>query len=338
MTRMCTVKTPVKTPWKVGLLGECMVELQGTPEGHLTLTFGGDTFNTAAYLARTGAPFGVDVEYISAVGDDGFSTSMIHFWQQQGVKASLTRRLPNRLPGLYHIEVEPCGERVFSYWRGESAAKDSFSAPGWEAVLDSLGGFQALYLSGISLAILREDGRERLLQRLEALARAGTDVFFDGNFRPRLWQTPQQSAEEAARPWYLRTLAISRAVLLTMDETPVLHPDFQAYASMDAESICRRIAAMGPKEVVLKNGADSCIACHEGAFFSVPAVRLDKVVDTTAAGDSFAAAYILGRHLGLAVPEAIGRAHTLAGCVVSHRGAVIPKEVTPPLFDDLITG
>ena len=44
------------TPLLVALFGECMIELQGEAFGTMRQTFGGDTLNTAVYLARSGAP------------------------------------------------------------------------------------------------------------------------------------------------------------------------------------------------------------------------------------------------------------------------------------------
>ena len=53
-------------------------------------------------------------------------------------------------------------------------------------------------------------------------------------------------------------------------------------------------------------------------------------VDTTAAGDSFAAAYLAAR-LGGAGPEDAARAgHRLAGVVVCYPGAIIPRYAMPP--------
>ncbi|HEY8610369.1 MAG TPA: PfkB family carbohydrate kinase, partial [Roseomonas sp.] len=56
--------------------------------------------------------------------------------------------------------------------------------------------------------------------------------------------------------------------------------------------------------------------------------------DTTAAGDSFAAAYLAARLKGL-LPEAAARAgHRLAGAVIRHPGAIIPRDAMPDgLFD-----
>ena len=57
--------------------------------------------------------------------------------------------------------------------------------------------------------------------------------------------------------------------------------------------------------------------------------RCEDVIDTTAAGDSFAAAYLAAR-LGGAEPAAAAMSgHRLAGAVVRHRGAIVPRSAMP---------
>ena len=53
------------------------------------------------------------------------------------------------------------------------------------------------------------------------------------------------------------------------------------------------------------------------------------VVDTTAAGDSFAAAYVAARLVGADPIEAARAGHRLAGIVVCHPGAIIPRAEMP---------
>jgi 2-dehydro-3-deoxygluconokinase len=82
-------------------------------------------------------------------------------------------------------------------------------------------------------------------------------------------------------------------------------------------------------EVVLKLAEPGVCIFHRGSELTVPAPPVERVVDTTAAGDSFAAAYLAAR-LADANPEAAARCgHSLAGTVVQHRGAIIPRSAMP---------
>lgn len=98
-----------------------------------------------------------------------------------------------------------------------------------------------------------------------------------------------------------------------------------------AEVIARTHAA-GVEEVVVKRGADACLVSVSGQpLREVPAVRLakEKVVDTTAAGDSFSAGYLAVRLTGGDAESAARRGHLTASTVIQYRGAIIPREAMP---------
>ena len=96
---------------RVVCFGECMLELQGQAFGDMRQSYGGDTLNTAVYLARCGSRAGLQVDYATALGDDALSSGLLQRWHAEGLGTGLVRRLPGRLPGLYLIEVDARGER-----------------------------------------------------------------------------------------------------------------------------------------------------------------------------------------------------------------------------------
>lgn len=304
-------------PFRVVSFGECMIELQGEAFGAMRQTYGGDTFNTAVYLARCGRRDGLRVGYATAVGDDPLSAGLLQRWAAEGVETDLVRRIPGKLPGLYQIAVDSRGERHFSYWREQSAARSYFDADSTplEARADDIA---ALYFSGISLAILAPASRERLLALAQRLRARGAHVVFDNNYRPRLW-----ARVEDARQNYQRICAIASLALVTLDDEQALWGDSDRLAaSLDLPC----------PEVVVKRGAASTLVRAGAGVIEVPTERVEQVVDTTAAGDSFAGAYLATRLAG-AAPEAAARAgNRLAARVVQHRGAVI----APELMQDLL--
>ncbi|SBW12835.1 2-dehydro-3-deoxygluconokinase [uncultured Alphaproteobacteria bacterium] len=308
-----------RKPFTIAMIGECMIELQEQADGAITMKFGGDTFNTAAYMARLGEDLGPFVSYVSAIGDDPYSDAMAKFWRDQGVSDDLVLRRPGKRPGLYIIKLEPSGERHFFYWRSDAAVRECFECDGSDALLQSLGRFSAIYLSGISIAVLKPASRERLFARLAELAAGGTAIHFDCNYRPLLWES-----KDVAKALYEKLFGFSASVLVTVEELDVVGTDVA-----HAADYFRRFPNV---EAVIKDGAKPCTLIVGGKVSTVPAETVAQVVDTTAAGDSFSAAYILGRTLGLAPEEAAKRAHTTAAAVVRHRGAIIPKDATPKVF------
>ena len=66
-------------------VGEVMIELTRGPDGRYGLAFGGDTFNTAVYLARAG----IEVAYATALGDDRYSDALLALASAEGVHTDL---------------------------------------------------------------------------------------------------------------------------------------------------------------------------------------------------------------------------------------------------------
>lgn len=65
----------------------------------------------------------------------------------------------------------------------------------------------------------------------------------------------------------------------------------------------------GVKEIIVKRGADDCFVVTQDQQHTVAALKVDAVVDTTAAGDSFSAGYLAKRILGGDVAESALAGH-----------------------------
>lgn len=305
---------------KIAILGECMIELS-QKEHDLSRGFGGDTLNTAVYIARQSDAAQLGVDYVTALGTDSFSSEMIAAWQQEKVGTSLIQRMENKLPGLYVIETDPQGERTFYYWRNDAAARFWLESEQAEAICQQLAQYDYLYLSGISLAILSPQSREKLLALLATCRLNGGKIIFDNNYRPRLW--PSVEVTQAA---YRLMLACTDIAFLTLDDETLL------WGEASVEEVIARTHAAGVSEVVIKRGADSClVSLQDQPLQEIPAIQLpaSSVVDTTAAGDSFSAGYLAVRLSGGSASDAARRGHLTASTVIQHRGAIIPLAAMP---------
>jgi len=307
---------------RIASIGECMIELSetaaaGEPGGDMQRTFGGDTLNTAVYLTRclkqAEMPSGAEVHYVTALGDDPFSAEMLAAWQHEGIATGLVACLPGRLPGLYIIRTDVAGERTFHYWRSAAAARELFRAEQAETLAAALGGFDLVYLSAITLGILDSESRERLFALLDALRHSGCRIAFDSNYRPRLW-TSRTEAQEAVG----RALGLAALALPTFDDEAALFGD------ADPEATAARLHALGVEEVVVKCGAEPSLVSRRGQQARVAAETVARVVDTTAAGDSFNAAYLAARLNGADPQTAAAAGHRLAARVIATKGAIIP--------------
>lgn len=303
---------------RIAVIGECMIELYGQPP-QLTQGYAGDTLNTAVYLSRLTAKHPVAVSYMTAVGVDSFSEGMLQLWQREGINCDNVLRVPDRNPGLYIISVDDHGERSFAYWRGESAAKVMFDCDGARDNLTALADFEWIYLSGITLAILTESGRAKLFEALGRAKQAGANVVFDNNYRPKLWPSAT-----VARRCYDELLRHCDMALLTLDDEQMLSP------SDTLESVIQHHRVLGVEEIVIKRGSEACVVVTSEHQCEIPALKVERVVDTTAAGDSFSAAYLAARVCGSTVADAARRGHALAAQVIQHPGALIEKRYVTP--------
>ncbi len=299
---------------RVICVGEVMVELSRGNDGRYGMGFGGDTFNTAVYLARAGIP----AAYATAMGDDPYSDGLMALATAEGVNGDLIRRMRGRMPGLYLIETDAKGERKFYYWRETSPARDLFELPDWAAVAEALLSARLVYFSGVTLSLYSNTGIGRFLAALELARRQGVKVAFDGNFRPRGWK----GDVARARTVFAEALKRVDIALPTFDDEATLWGDTNPEATVE------RLQAFGIGEIVVKNGSSTALVADKNGREHVPVPEVVEPIDTTAAGDSFNAAYLAARLNGESPLAAAGAAHGLAGQVIRHRGAIMPRAVS----------
>ncbi|MSP50117.1 MAG: sugar kinase [Alphaproteobacteria bacterium] len=303
---------------RVASLGECMMELRHRGPTALDLAFGGDTLNTAVYLARLGPAAGLAVDYVTALGDDPYSEAMLAMWTGERIGTGLVARLPGRLPGLYAIRTDKKGERSFYYWRSAAAARDMLEGASGEKILTALASYAWIYLSGITLSILAAAPRARLMRALIEARKAGAKIVFDPNYRPRGWPDPAK-----ARAAFTEILKLADLALPSFSDEKLLFGD------PDPNATAMRMRDLGVAEVVVKNADEPCLVVTSGGETQVFGQLVPQPVDTTAAGDSFNAAYLASRIKGARPAEAAAAGHVLAAEVIRHPGAVIPKTAMP---------
>ncbi len=307
----------------IAVIGECMVELQRVElqkSGQLYRQgFGGDTLNTAIYLARL-----IDkldkISYVTGLGIDEFSNSMLQAWESEGIDTRLVYRLSDKLPGLYTIETAENGERSFRYWRNDSAARYWLQTVTENDLFQALKSYNWIYLSGISLAILPDNLREKLFTVLAECKKCGCNIVFDNNYRAILWQNQTQ-----AQTAYRRILQLTTIAFLTFEDEVMLYGDQHEEQAID------RTLALGVAEIVIKRGAEACIVVTPNSQEQLEPMKVERIIDTTAAGDSFSAGYLAKRLNGGSILQAIKSGHQIAGNVIQHKGAIIAKEDMPPL-------
>src|SRR3954463_9483658 len=162
--------------------------------------------------------------------------------------------------------------------------------------------------------------------RLSAASKQA-DVLFLANIQPDLQREVREQCGarlagldsmnywiESARDSLVRTIGTVDLVLMNDDEVRQLTEEPTLLLA------ARKIMEMGPRVVVVKQGEYGASLFTEDGFFSLPSYPLEKVVDPTGAGDSFAGGFLgyLDSHGGATDDATLRRAMTYGSAVGSY--------------------
>ena len=258
-------------------LGETMGLLYADRTGPLAqtsemrLSIGGAESNVTIGLAR----LGTRSAWIGRVGNDSIGQRIQRELNAEGVKS--------------HVVVDPCAptglmirERRTSesthvwYYRDRSAGSRLNPLDIPHELISSA---SILHITGITPA-LSESARSTVFLAIEVARSAHVRISFDVNHRSKLWPS------EEAHAIYRRIAQASDIVFAGEDEARVLTPNRNSPAEL-----AQAIAELGPQQVVVKLGADGCVASVSGEVYQEPAIPI-SAVDTVGAGDAFVAGYL----------------------------------------------
>ena len=287
-------------------MGEAMVEftrVNGSKGEVLYIrSLGGDTSNCAISAARQG----VNVAYLSAVGDDQFGKIAIDTWLAEGIDVSQVLVDPNSPTGIYFIDPAPEG-RNFTYYRAGSAASRMSSISSSRALLSRTA---ILHLSAITQAISIAS-TEPSFEAIGIVKKNGGRVSYDTNLRLNLWDL------EEARRVINETLTQVDILLPSLDEAQIL-------TGLDnTEDILNFYLQFEPEILALKCGIEGAIVICEGRKEYIPASNVNAI-DTSGAGDTFAGAFLAQLIQGESPFEAARFAVVASGISVQGYGAMAP--------------
>ena len=309
---------------KLFLFGECMVELLNVSSDTqlpqtLQQSFAGDVFNTAVYLKRVFTE--MEVNIVTAVGQDDFSSNMVSFFEHQHIGTDFVYRSSTKIAGLYAIKTDIEGERTFTYWRDNSAARDVMQYID-ASEIEKMSSGDVFFFSGISLAVLRPEDRPKFWNMVEQLKIAGLSIIFDPNYRARMWSSVEEAQEQ-----FNKAFTISNMSLPGID-------DFQQlYALSSAEDVIAFSEKYAFDELVIKNGEKGVVCVKNKKIQNIEITPVENVVDTTSAGDSFNGVFIGARASGVNSVDAIKLASASAALVIQHKGAIVEQSTFQTFID-----
>ena len=300
---------------KIAVLGEAMLELKSLDNGLYEMGVAGDVYNSAAMMAQLGA----DVSFVSSAGTGQHAERLLRAFKDNKVNCATVLPVEQKNPGLYLIKNSESGERSFSYWRNDSAAKTLFSSVDrFKHALEPLNSFSHIYWSGITLAIQSSEVRKLWIEYLSAFRAQGGAVFFDSNFRPQLWEDtsaiiPAYQSALRECDYYLPSLEDEQAIFNLHDKSEVL----------------KHLKSLHSLSVLTADA--EAILVHEQNSQSYALEFSSAIVDATGAGDAFSGAFCYAITNNYALSKAIRMAHVAASNIVQIKGALPTAEQWPGL-------
>jgi 2-dehydro-3-deoxygluconokinase len=296
-------------------MGECMVEIGSANDSKLCKqSFAGDVFNTGIYIKRC-LNNKANVKFLTVAGNDPLSDQMIAMMHQEQLDSSLVYRSAQKKLGLYLINIDDEGERSFTYWRENSAARQLVKHIKQNDKLEKMKNIDMLFFSGISIAILEPKDLAFFWQYIKNLKTNGCKIIFDPNYRAALWRS-----SEVTRQAFDKAYSLSDVVLPGVEDHVAL------YDCHNADEVADYLESFKIKEIIIKNGSEGVLVSIDGkrSYIDIEAVK--NVIDTTSAGDSFNAGYLSARLSGCDASDSVKFAANVAGCVIQHKGAIISSD------------
>ena len=292
-------------------IGEVMAEIRREPELGFRVGFAGDTFNTAVYCARRLGASG-RVGYCTRIGLDPLSEAFLAMAAEEDLDMSHVARDRERFIGIYTVSTDAAGERSFHYWRSSSAARELFSSGHPMGVLPEA---RIVFVSGITLAILHPPARRRLIDHLRALReRGGGLVAFDSNYRPQLWKDAETARRIIGEMWEVADVAL-----------PSMDDEMALFGDVSEDAVIARFGAGSWSACAIKRGARGPVSPHLAGDAHPRFRPASRVVDTTAAGDSFNGGYLAAYLCGQDERQCLLAGHEIAARVVGARGAILAR-------------
>ena len=293
---------------KIISIGELMVEMANTHGDTYKKTYAGDTFNVAYYM-KAYAPAHWYMTYGTVLGTTADDTGAIDFIKKYGIATDGVHIHDTRTIGLFTLGNDAHGEKQYGYWRSLSAAKTYFNNQ------QTFDGYDLIYFSGITAAIM--ENRDNLVDCIiESYQTDTINIVYDFNHRRQLW------SPDEARIFAEKIINYCHVLKISDEELPWIFGN-----AMTIE----KLSTMTPNaEIIYTKGGDGSERWQNGECTHVcPAMPVQTIVDTSAAGDAFIAYYLVGRWTGLDVMQSLQNASQLASAVLGYKGSIAPLEALP---------
>ena len=279
-----------------GAVGDKIFNVDSQDMDYVKISFGGDALNEAVVLSRLGKK----VQWISNVGDDDAGRRILNYAAENGVDISGVAIQAGVETSVTIVLIDERGERHFLTNPYSSMRKLSE-----EDILPHVDELAPIVCLGSMFISTRLDvpAMERIFSRIKA---SGRTLAIDMK-TPKHGETVNDLAGVLSHVDYFFPNELEITSLT---------------GSSDIQQSIAALLACGLKCAVVKLGGKGCIIATQSAQIEIPACHVEKVIDTTGAGDCFAAGFLWALSEGWQLEDCGRFACAVASCSVEEVGAV----------------
>lgn len=264
---------------KVTAIGELLIDFVPQQKDcalkevtHFERVAGGAPANVVTAVSRLGGRGAM----ISQVGEDAFGEHICDVLAGNGVDTSHVFHTKKANTGLAFVSLDAAGNREFSFFRNPSA--DLFLSPE-QITSDMLEDTAIVHFCSVDLVDWPvKKAHEKLIQLAQE---KNLLVSFDPNVRLPLWDSA-----EACQKTIREFLPMADIIKLSDDEV-----EFVTGCRSELEAV-HQLMQGKCRMVILTKGANGSSVYTRTTSAQTPARKVEKVVDTTGAGDSFAGSFL----------------------------------------------
>ena len=292
---------------KICAIGECMMELTNAKHALYSQSIAGDTLNFTSYLDKKI----FNTSYFTAVGTSDVSKRVISFLQKQKIKTNLVSRISSHEIGLYLIENSKVGEKIFYYWRDNSAAKFFFNNQNIKQYQNQLKKFQYVYFSGITLSLFDNNNFHKFLSLIEFLKKKQIKIIFDFNIRIKRW------SKKKLFSYFSKILPFVDILFASGEDLNF----FKSDASL--KTFKNLIQKYNIEHGIYRNNARLNYSFYKDKRYFIKNKIKNKVIDTSGAGDGYNAVYI-SKFIKFNDPQkALHAASEIGAKIIMKKGAIV---------------
>ena len=291
----------------VGAINEETFLRRSSPMDFIKISFGGDALNEAIVLSR----FGKKVQWISKIGDDDAGQRILDYATQNGLSTDCVKVQAGLETGVNIVLVDAQGERHFL-----TNPRSSLRKLSEDDIIPHVDGMSAIvcFASMFVSPLLDIAAMERVFELIKSRGKI--------------------LAVDATRAKNGETLADLKNLFPHMD---YFFPNEAELATLtgnnDVYKNIETLLSYGLPCAVVKRGGEGCIIANKSAQIVIPAYRAEKIIDTTGAGDSFAAGFLYALSEGWTLEDCGKFACAVASCSVEEVGAVAGVTSLAKVFD-----